>query len=247
VITLIKIDFYYTPLNVKLNARKPFVSLTGYYIRYIKEKNIKMIRGSMLSHMFLFSLVYGYFFLHTYLYIGEPIPWYATIFIAFYLYIIFEIIRKKYFLNKETIYQDFYKLSKYFNKRLTLIFGILAFVAIFDTLNFLLLKNYTLQNILQPIKIAKGLYLMMNQDLLFSILMIFSSVYLFCFLTLYYKIFYYDLYPIYHYLNYYALPENIGHKINKIDNEIKNIQVNPITTIFSYLALFIVFLINLIL
>jgi hypothetical protein len=247
VITLIKIDFYYTPLNVKLKARKPFASLTGYYIKYIKERNVKKIRESILSHMFIFSFPSQYFFLHIYGYIGEPIPWYAIIFIAFYLYIIFEIIRKKYFLKKETIYQDFYKLSKYFNKRLTLIFGILAFVAIFDTLNFLLLKNYTLQNILQPIKIAKGLYLTMNQDLLFSILMIFSSVYLFCFLIWYYKIFYYDFCSIYHYLNYYALAENIGYKINKIHNEIKNIQISPMITFLSYLALFIVFLINLML
>jgi hypothetical protein len=83
------------------------------------------------------------------------IPWFSGILLGFNLFVIIEIFRKKYFLDKETFYQDLYKLSKFFNKRLIIIFGTLAFIAIFDILNKVLLDNYTLQPTLEPIIMAE--------------------------------------------------------------------------------------------
>jgi hypothetical protein len=190
-----------------------------------------------------FALLFG---IHSYVFLSNGlIPWYTIILLIFYLYVIFEIIRKKlYFFKEETIYQDFYKLNKYFNKRLLIVFGILTFVAIIDSLNFILLRNYTIQNIIQPILIYEEIVSIMNQDLLLRASVIFSFAYLLYFLV-YYVIYYYVNYPIYKDYIHYILAANIGYKVEK--KEIKEIQVNPMMTILSYLALLIVFLINLIL
>jgi len=246
-ITLIKIDFYYVPFSIKLKASKIFS--IKYFIKHIKEKNInRMIRSRIAGPLLVFSIIpYGQ--LSLYIYSQGLIPWYAIIFSIFYLYIFFKIIIKKYFLNKETFYQDLYKLNKYINKRLLIIFGILAFIAIFDILNFLLLRNYTIQNVIQPIVVLEELFSKTYQDLLFRVSIISSLAYLFCFLF-YYMFFYYVIYPIRHYfLHYYSyiLAENIGYKIDDEEIKIKNIQISPMTTFLSYLALFIVFLINLML
>jgi hypothetical protein len=206
----------------------------------IKEINVKMIKKDVLTilitpSLFLVLLTFGF---------GLPlitigfIPWYVIIFLVFYLYIIFEIIMKRYFSNKEKFYQDISKLNKYFNKRLLIIFGILAYVAIFDSLNLFLLKNFTAQIILQPIIIER--------NLLFQASLVFLANNIVCFL------FYYFLYCHNYYLQhipryiYNNLATNIGYKV-KNSYGIKNIQVNPIITLLSYLALFIVFLINLML
>jgi hypothetical protein len=246
-ITLIKIDFYYVPFSVKFKASKIFS--IKYFIKNIKEKNInRMIRSRIAGPLLVFSIIpYGQ--LSLYIYSQGLIPWYSIIFSIFYLYIFFEIIIKKSFLNKETFYQDLYKLNKYINKRLLIIFGILAFIAIFDILNFLLLRNYTIQNVIQPIVVLEELFSKTYQDLLFRVSIISSLAYLFCFLF-YYMFFYYVIYPIrYYFLHYYSyiLAENLGYKIDNDEIKIKNIQISPMITFLSYSALFIVFIINLML
>jgi hypothetical protein len=211
-------------------------------IKYIKEKVRK--RGAMIfPPISMFILLFG---IHSYVFlINGLIPWYTIILLIFYLYVTFEIFRRKlYFFKEETIYQDFYKINKYFNKRLLIVFGILAFVAIFDMLNFLLLRSYTIQNIIQPILIYEEIVSIMNQDLLLRASVFFSFAYLLYFLV-YYVIYYYVNYPIYKDYIHYILAANIGYKVEK--KESKEIQVNPIMTIFSYLALLILFIINLLL
>jgi hypothetical protein len=111
-------------------------------------------------------------------------------------------------------------------------------------LNFLLLRNYTIQNIIQPILIYEEILSIMNQDLLLHASVFFSFAYLLYFLV-YYVIYYYVNYPIYKDHIHYILAANIGYKEEK--KEIKEIQVNPMMTIFSYSALLILFIINLML
>jgi hypothetical protein len=189
-----------------------------------KEINVKIMKRIILAILILVSLfiVALTFWFNLTLITSGFIPWYAIIFIVFYLYIIFEIIAKKYFTNKETFYQDLYKLNKYFNKRLLLIFGVLAFVAVFDALNLFLLKNYTLQIILQPKIIESNLLLQASLGFPVSYIV--------------YFLFYYLLYIIVAYIGY-----------NGKKKEIKEIQVRSIITLLSYSVLFIVFLINLML
>jgi len=210
-------------------------------IKYIKEK-VRKRGAAIFFSILMFILLFG---IHSYVFLSNGlIPWYTIIFFIFYLYVTFEIFRKKYLLKEETIYQDFYKLNKYFNKRLLIVFGILTFLAILDSLNFLLLRSYTIQNIIQPILIYEEIVSIMNQDLLLRTSVIFSFAYLLYFLV-YYTIYYYVNYPIYKDYIHYILAANIGYKVEK--KEIKEIQVNPIITFLSYLALLIVFIINLML
>jgi hypothetical protein len=105
---------------------------------------------------------------------------------------------------------------------LLLIFGVLAFVAVFDALNLFLLKNYTLQIILQPKIIESNLLLQASLGFPVSYIV--------------YFLFYYLLYIIVAYIGY-----------NGKKKEIKEIQVRSIITLLSYSVLFIVFLINLML
>jgi hypothetical protein len=166
------------------------------------------------------------------------IPWFSGILLGFNLFVIIEIFRKKYFLDRETFYQDLYKLSKFFNKRLIIIFGTLAFIAIFDILNKVLLDNYTLQPTLEPIIMAEE-----EED--YFMYTVLSPL-----ITFLYFIFYIMYCSSYrhlnYYLNYYVIAENIDYKI-KEGYHIKNVKVDPMITFLSYLGLFIVFLINLIL
>ena len=143
-------------------------------------------------------------------------------------------------MKKEIFYQDFYKLSKYFDNGFIVFFGILAFISVFDTLNKILINNYTIQNIfLAGEKIGKIMIIYLN------------NIYFLPLLNIIYFYYYYYIsiifYNLNYYLHYYILQKNIDYKMDKIHNEIKNIQVNPIITFLSYLALFIVFLINLML
>jgi hypothetical protein len=216
-IALFNIDFYY-----KIHVWVYYNN----YLKIIKEKD-KKIRRKILENLIVYIAMFA--FLSFLLFSIRLIPWYFIILFTFYLYIIFEIIRKRYFLNKETIYQDFYKLSKYFNKRLLIVFGALAFVAMFDSLNFLLLKNYTIQNMIRA-----------DDNLSLFASLSFPMTYILPF------VFYYaDYYSLQHTIHYYNLSKNIDYRIN--EGEIKNVQTNPTITFLSYLALFIVFLINLML
>ena len=198
---------------------------------YLKEKDAKIRKFILIiSTLIVISLHFFFFLIRHFV----ALPWYIGILIFFYLYIIFEIIRKKYFLNKKTFYQDLYKLSKYFDKRFIIFFGILAFVAIFDVHNLVLWKNYTIQTLLKPATI--------DESLIFPTLIVSSFIYIFCFL-IYFMSYYHFHY--YYYFHYYILAENIGHKVE--EGYVKISQVNPMITILSYLELLIVFLINLIL
>jgi hypothetical protein len=129
-------------------------------------------------------------------------------------------------LNKETFYQDFYKLRKYFNKRLLIVFGALAFVAMFDSLNFLI---YTIQNMIRE-----------DDNLSLFASLSFPIVYILAF-----AFYYGDYYRLQHTIHYYNLSKNIDYRIN--EGEIKNVQTNPIIISLSYLALLIIFIINLLL
>jgi len=210
------------------------LQLDQHHISIRLSENIRVIIfiALVLTTIFFMILLLVFYFIIT------IIPWYIIILIVFYLYIIFEIINKKYFLNKETFYQDFYKLSKYFNKRYAIFFGILLIVAVFDILNLFLLKNFTIQIILQPAIIEK--------DWPFSVSNAIIILHLICFR------FYINLvssfYSFNYYLHYFILPENLDYKTEIY--EIKGIPVSlmsPIFVFLSYLALFIVFIINLLL
>jgi hypothetical protein len=222
--------YHHHIINTPLDLDNIFIK-----IKHIKERNVKKIKRGVLVNLIAFFLFLGTLYALPLLTIGF-IPWYVIIFLVFYLYIIFEIIVKRYFSNKETFYQDISKLNKYFNKHLLIIFGALTLVAIFDTLNLFLLRNYTLQIVLQPIIIESNLLLQSS--------LAFSANYVICFL-IYCMLYYLNDY-LQHVPRYYISPQNINYKVDD-SYGIKNIQVNPIITIFSYLALFIVFLINLML
>jgi hypothetical protein len=229
IIILNKINFYYVSIRGKMRARK--------FFNNFKKDSPVYIKIYMMNIPFLFAIL-QYFSFNAYGFIQAPIPWLTIIFMVFYFYIVFKILIKK--LKKETFYQGLYILNKYFNIRLFIVFGILTFVAILDSLNFILLKNYTIQNILQPTMSLSTI----NQDLIFQSLIIVSSVFLVCsFLPFF--VYYHFIYPDLHYFHYYILAENIGHKVE--EGYVKISQVNPMITILSYLALLIVFLINLIL
>jgi len=230
IIILNKINFYYVSIRRKMRARKFFNNFKKYSPAYIKIY--------MMNIPFVFAIL-QYFSFNAYGFIQASIPWLTIIFMVFYFYIVFKILIKK--LKKETFYQGLYILNKYFNIRLFIVFGILTFVAILDSLNFILLKNYTIQNILQP---TISLYSTINLDLIFQFSIIVSSVFLVCFLIPYLT-YYHFIYPDLHYFHYYILAENIGYKVE--EGYVKISQVNPMITILSYLALLIVFLINLIL
>jgi magnesium-transporting ATPase (P-type) len=101
--------------------------------------------------------------------------------------------------------------------------------------NLVLWKNYTIQTLLKPATI--------DENLIFPTLIVSSFIYIFCFLI--YFMSYYHFHSYYYYFHYYILAENIGHKVE--EGYVKISQVNPMITILSYLALLIVFLINLIL
>jgi hypothetical protein len=206
--------------------------------KYLNEKNPKIRRYiySILGWPFSY---FGFLILYIYV-ISGIIPWYSIIFLVFNSFIIFKIIRRRYFLKKEIFYQDFYELSKYFDKGFIVFFGILAFISVFDTLNKILINNYTIQNIfLAGEKFGKIIIIYLN------------NIYFLPLLNIIYFYYYYNIsiifYNLNYYLHYYILQKNIDYKMDKIHNEIKNIQVNPIITFLSYLALFIVFLINLML
>ena len=206
-----KIDNYYL-INTRLNYTS-----TYRFIKYIKEKDVK-IRNVVLVKLSSLIVALGIFSFQ-YIFMGL-VPWYIIIFILFYLSIIYEIILKKYFLNKTTFYQDLYELGKYFNKRLVIFFGILVFIAVFDTLNKL--------EPLEPIYLT---FLSLGNILCFW----------------FYYILYYFFNSLNYYLHHYIFQKNIDYKIDDKEIKIKNIQVNPIITLLSYLALFIVFIINLML
>jgi Co/Zn/Cd efflux system component len=213
-IALFNIDFYY-----KIHVWVYYNN----YLKIIKEKD-KKIRRKILENLIVYIAMLA--FLSFLLISIRLIPWYFIILFTFYLYIIFEIIRKRYFLNKETFYQDFYKLRKYFNKRLLVVFGALAFVAMFDSLNFLI---YTIQNMIRA-----------DDNLSLFASLSFPMTYILPF------VFYYtDYYRLQHTIHYYNLSKNIDYRIN--EGEIKNVQTNPMIIFLSYLALFIVFLISLML
>jgi hypothetical protein len=214
-------------------------------LKQIKEKD--PIIGVFIIMFLVASIIFfGYMYLNFRSFIARYIsyyitllfPWYIVILSFFYWFIIFVIIIKGYFFNKKNFYQSFYKLSKFFSGHLLIFFGILFFVATIDTLNLFLLKNYSIVNILQPTIIEKNLTELRNA-------LVIVYPYMFCYWFYYFACLF--LAGFKYYLHYYILPENIGHKADKNENEIKNIQVNPMITILSYLALFIVFLINLML
>jgi hypothetical protein len=229
-----KIDLYNLSM-LQLDQHHISIRLSENII-YLKERNAR-IRINIFAVLAVNTIFFMMWLLISY-FIFTIIPWYIIILIVFHLYIIFEIIRKKYFLNKETFYQDFYKLSKYFNKRYAIFFGILSIVAVFDILNLFLLKNFTIQIILQPAIIER--------DLPFPVSKAVIIMYFLCFS------FYIGLVSSFssfnYYLHYFILPENLGYKTDIY--EIKGILVNlmsPILAFLSYLALFIVFIINLLL
>jgi len=153
------------------------------------------------------------------------LAWYAIIFLIFNSFIIFKILKN--LNNKEFFYyDDLYKiLDNYFDKRFVILFGILAIIAVVDTINKFLLNNYTVQFILQPmIPMIER-----NPPSYYSWISIFHIGYFF----LYYFLYLFD----------FKFTKNI----DKVKKEIKEIQVNPIFVFLSYFVLFIVFLINLIL
>jgi hypothetical protein len=150
------------------------------------------------------------------------IAWYAIIFLIFNSFIIFKVLKN--LNNKEFFYYDgLYKvLDNYFDKRFVILFGILAIIAVVDTINKFLLNNYTVQFILQPM-------IERRPPSYYSLISIFHIGYFF----LYYFLYLFDF--------------KFTKSIDKVKKEIKEIQVNPIFVFLSYFALFIVFLINLIL
>jgi len=232
IIILNKINFYYVSIRRNMRARKFFNNFKKYSPEYIKIY--------MMNIPFVFAIL-QYFSFNAYGFIQAPIPWLTIIFMVFYFYIVFKILIKK--LEKETFYQGLYILNKYFNIRLFIVFGILTFVAIIDSLNFILLKNYTIQNILQP----KMSLSTINQVLIFQSLIIVSLVFLVCSLLPFFM-YYHFVYPNLHYFHYYFLAENIGYKVDK--NEVKGIRITPMSPIaifISYLVLLIIFIINLLL
>jgi hypothetical protein len=234
-ITINKIGLYHVPIRVVLRAKK--------FFNYFKKCSPAEIKMYMVGVPFSLATSLQYFSFNVYIFvIKAPIPWPPLVLITFYFYIVLKILIKK--LKKETFYQGLYILNKYFNIRLFIVFGILTFLAILDSLNFILLKNYTIQNILQP---TMSLYTTINQDLIFQSLIITSSVFLVCSL-LPFIIYYHFICPDLHYFHYYILAENIGYKVYK--SEVKGIQITPtrpILIFISYLALSIIFMINLLL
>jgi len=209
---------------------------------YLKEKNAR-IRRYVFFYLIMSFLILGIFLSSQIFVLGIKIPWYGIIIVFFNLYITFEIIKKRYFLNKETFYEDLYKLSKYFDKRFIIFFGILAFVAIIDTLNFYLINSYTIQNILQfSEKIERSTFLYPSLSIVLSLPVNINILYFFFNLLIWSRFYYLN-----YYLHRYILSGNISYKMNKRANDIKNIQVNPMMTLISYLSLFIVFIINLML
>jgi hypothetical protein len=229
-----KIDLYNLSM-LQLDQHHISIRLSENII-YLKERNARIrvnifVALAATTTIFMIPLLVFYFGF-------TIIPWYIIILTVFHLYIIFEIIRKKYFLNKETFYQDLYKLSKYFNKRYAIFFGILLIVAVLDILNLFLFKNFTIQIILQPAIIEK--------DWPFSVSNAIIILHLICFR------FYIGLVSSFssfnYYLHYFILPENLDYKTQIY--EIKGIPVSlmsPIFVFLSYLVLFIVFIINLLL
>jgi hypothetical protein len=136
---------------------------------YLKERDSR-IRRYVFFYLIMSFLILGIFLSSQIFVLGIKIPWYGIIIVFFNLYITFEIIKKRYFLNKETFYEDLYKLSKYFDKRFIIFFGILAFVAIIDTLNFYLINSYTIQNILQfSEKIERSTFLYPSLSIVLSL------------------------------------------------------------------------------
>jgi hypothetical protein len=233
-INLNKIGLYHVPIRVVLRTKKFFNYFKKYSSAEIKIYMITLPLSSATPFQLISFNVYNYV-------IKAPIPWLPLVLIIFYFYIVFKILIKK--LKKETFYQSLYILDKYFNIRLFIVFGILTFLAILDSLNFILLKNYTIQNILQPTMSLST----MNQDLTFQFLIIVSSVFLVCFFLPFFM-YYHFIYPNLHYFHYYILAENIGYKVDK--SEVRGIQITPMRPIvifISYLALFIIFIINLLL
>ena len=233
-INLNKIGLYHVPIRVALRAKKLF--------NYFKKYSPAEIKMYMVGVPFSLATSLQYFSFNVYIFvIKAPIPWPPLVLMIFYFYIVFKILIKK--LKKETFYQGLYILNKYFNIRLFIVFGILTFVAILDSLNFILLKNYTIQNILQPTMSLSTI----NHVLNFQSLIIASLIFLFCSL-LPFIIYYHFIYPDLHYFHYYILAENIGYKVDK--SEVKGFQITPtrpIVIFISYLALFIIFIINLLL
>jgi hypothetical protein len=233
-ITINKIGLYHVPIRVVLRAKK--------FFNYFKKYSPAEIKIYMVGVPFSLATSLQYFSFNVYIFvIKAPIPWLPIVLIIFYFYIVLKILIKK--LKKETFYQGLYILNKYFNIRLFIVFGILTFLAILDSLNFILLKNYTIQNILQPTMSLST----MNQDLTFQFLIIVSSVFLVCFFLPFFM-YYHFIYPNLHYFHYYILAENIGYKVDK--SEVRGIQITPMSPIvifISYLALFIIFIINLLL
>jgi hypothetical protein len=230
----LKIDIYDLSM-LQLDQHQISIRLSENII-YLKERNARIrvnIFKALAANTILFMIP-----LLTFYFGFTIIPWYIIILIVFYLYIIFEIIRKKYFLNKETFYQDFYKLSKYFNKRYAIFFGILSIVAVLDVLNLFLLKNFTIQIILQPAIIEKDWPFSVSNAIIIGHFLCFS----------YYIGLVSSFYSLNYYFHYFILPENLGYKTDIY--EIKGIPVSlmsPILAFLSYLALFIVFIINLLL
>jgi uncharacterized membrane protein YhaH (DUF805 family) len=209
---------------------------------YLKERDAR-IRRYVFFYLIMSFLILGIFLSSQIFVLGIKIPWYGIIIVFFNLYITFEIIKKRYFLNKETFYEDLYKLSKYFDKRFIIFFGILAFVAIIDTLNFYLINSYTIQNILQfSEKIERSTFLYPSLSIVLSLPVNINILYFFFNLLIWSRFYYLN-----YYLHRYILSGNISYKMNKRANDIKNIQVNPMMTLISYLSLFIVFIINLML
>jgi len=234
-ITINKIGLYHVPIRVALRAKKFFNYFKKYSPAEIKMYMITLPFSSATPLQLISFNVYNYV-------IKAPIPWLPIVLIIFYFYIVLKILIKK--LKKETFYQGLYILDKYFNIRLFIVFEILTFLAILDSLNFILLKNYTIQNILQP---TTSLYTTINQDLIFQSLIITSSVFLVCSLLPFFM-YYHFIYPDLHYFHYYILAENIGYKVDK--SEVKRFQITPtrpIVIFISYLALSIIFMINLLL
>jgi len=224
------IIIFYLVLAIALYDFDPYLDYPNKYEfqRTLKERDpkirlefIKMLSiGIFMTPLFLFLPMFGI------------IPWFPIILLGFNLFVILEIFRKKYFLDKETFYQDLYKLSRFFNKRLIIIFGTLAFIAVFDILNKVLLDNYTLQPTLEPI-------MMVDEEEDYFMYTVFSPL-----ITFLYFIFYIMYCSSYrhlnYYLNYYVIAENIDYKI-KEGYHIKNVKVDPMITFLSYLILFIVF------
>ena len=234
-ININKIGLYHVPIRVALRAKKLFN-----YFKKCSPAEIKMYM-IILPLLSTSPIQLTSFNVYNFV-IKAPIPWLPIVLIIFYFYIVLKILIKK--LKKETFYQGLYILDKYFNIRLFIVFEILTFLAILDSLNFILLKNYTIQNILQP---TTSLYTTINQDLIFQSLIIVSLVFLVCSL-LPFIIYYHFIYPDLHYFHYYILAENIGYKVYK--SEVKGIQITPMSPIaifISYLVLLIIFIINLLL